>query len=216
MEIIKSLVPLATFLLGVLATFAFKYYDRRREVVCENVRTLCELAEDWYNRVQTLGRLVFNSLDGKAAEEALMTYSHGSLFLPRFRRSIMVLEKHKKCEAFLDEARAFLSLLTATEEVQLTSHSLLQGRKYFPFEVMHCGRPSIFEDLTEKGKRRIVLSSEFGLPTRASRVLGWMGQATDFPSKEARLNFEATNSAALTRLYARVQKLHLEAAKLLG
>jgi hypothetical protein len=212
MEAIKTLIPLATFLLGIVTTLAFKYYDRRREVICENVHALCGLAEDWYNRIQTLGRTVSVSLDKEVIEEALVNYLHGSLFLPRFRRSIALLERHRKCEPFLEEAKSFLSLLTQVEQVQLNAYLLPWRERYF--DVMGCMRPTIFEvgHSGEKPVRRLLL-----LPNKTLAVPLWRSASDGgMVDVEAVSGFDATDPAALATLYARVQRMHVEAANLVA
>jgi hypothetical protein len=213
MEVIKTIIPLATFLLGVLATLAFKYHDRRRDILCENVHTLCGLAEEWYNRVQSLGRTVSASLDREVVEEALVNYLQGSLFLPRFRRSMTLLERFKKCEPFLEEARAFLSVLTQVEQVQLNTYLLPWRERYF--NVMGCMTPTIVEGVRSAGKpvRRLLL-----LPDKSKSQLStpiWRTADQDnMVDVEAVSGFDATDPIALANLYARVQKMHVEAANL--
>jgi hypothetical protein len=214
MEDFKTLIPLATFLLGVVVTLILKSHDRRREVIRDNVEALCGLSEDWYNRIQTLGRMVVVAADKKAVEEALLTYLHGSLYLSRFRRSIAILERNKACEAFLDEARAFLSTLAEVNQVHLKGYFIPQKERFF--DQMQCMQLTVIEEKRRPASpqfRRLLLRAK-GAPYSAA----WIVEDTEesSPSREEVAGFEVSSPKALATLYARVQSIHLEAAKLLA
>lgn len=214
MEDLKTLIPLATFLLGVVVTLVIKSYDRRREVIRENVEALCGLSEEWYNRIQTLGRMVVVADDRKAVEEALATYLHGALYLSRFRRSIAILERSKKCEKFLDEARAFLSTLAEVNQLQLIGYFMPERERFF--DQMQCMQLTVIEDKRRGASpqlRRLLLRAR-GEPYSAA----WTVEEAEEPlgdRGEEIAGFEVSNPKALATLYARVQSIHLEAAKLL-
>lgn len=216
MEDLKTLIPLATFLLGVVVTLALKSYDRRREVLRENVEVLCGLSEDWYNRIQALGRMVLVADDRKAVEDALKTNLQGSLYLSRFRRSIAILERNKKCEAFVDEARAFLSTLAEVNQVRLTGYFMPQRERLF--SQMQCMQMTVVEEKKRPASpqlRRLLLKAR-GEPYSAA----WIVEEAEAEGVPANLEevsgFDVSNPNALATLYARVQSMHLEAAKLLA
>lgn len=112
MEIIKLLLPLITFVLGILATLYVKRLDYKKENLKQHANELSRLSEEWFNHLVRLSILAHNEKDESVIYANLFAYSNESLFLAKYRRSLEILGQYKKCKKLISESEAFLALLT--------------------------------------------------------------------------------------------------------
>lgn len=110
-DLIKDFVlPLATFILGVLFTMIWDKNKKNSEKYQSCANRLSELTNDWYNQLYNLNsEKKFNS---KNFEKELFLYSQNRIVLPEYLKIITNLKKKKKYSKLVDKAESFLELIT--------------------------------------------------------------------------------------------------------
>ena len=199
MEVVKLILPVFTFVLGMLFTLYLKGKDERRQVKAKSIDEICSLSEDWYNRLHTLSILVRMSRNLEELDQKMPEYAQGSLILAKYRRSLETLRKFPDCMALVDEASRFLNRVAGPAYIQDNAGSCMAL-------AMKCHVPKA----QEEGSRSLYLiPSNFAAE---SEVAWWRRSADSVPNALAEVGLELTDPRILGDLYERVQRIHLKAA----
>ena len=116
MDILNQIIiPLGTFILGILFTLLLEKFKRRRSIVSKYVPETAKLINDWYNQLYEIGVEMKN---GKSSEQIsnlrhlVSFYEQNRLILPKLILNLEILKKHKSCSALVDDVETFLAKVT--------------------------------------------------------------------------------------------------------
>src|SRR5689334_4139489 len=88
----KVVIPVATFVVGVVATLIIQAWTRRRASFRESARCLADLTADWYNQIDQL-RGQAEDLSARDFDRQLDLYLRNRLVLPKVLYHLMVLKE---------------------------------------------------------------------------------------------------------------------------
>jgi hypothetical protein len=123
----KILIPIATFVLGIIATLIAKRAEIRRSSEQEHVKSLVGLTNDWYNQIHELSvNAIYNSED-EATKRAIYFYVNNRLILPKMLLHIEYLRHSKHYSEIVAEAERFLSVIATRSETRTYACKTFQG-----------------------------------------------------------------------------------------
>lgn len=210
METIKLALPVITFVLGILVTLYIKRWDYKRESLKRHVDEICSLSEEWYNRLVELSTLVHIEDDQQKLYENLSKYSNGSLFYAKYRQSLKVLKRYKRCRELVSEAEEFITLLTEP----------ISTNKTFDLSRYACKPPVVVEKMYPD---RNLMRQLFLLPAnaKASRNPQWHRSIPAFEGNRKIAQkyssgggIDLSNPMVLLDLYERVQRIRVMAVEI--
>ena len=105
-------IPLLTFALGIVATFAMQRVWRKRTLVAQSAKALAELTADWYNQLDTLEKEVRNAKGGDAPV-LVDAYLRNRLILPKILYHLSILRERNICPELVSDVERFLSQVTS-------------------------------------------------------------------------------------------------------
>ena len=111
-EIIKTLIPVITFILGSLFTLFLKGFEARRATIRKSTTELSRLTRDWYTQIHQLFVVRSNPLSGDDWNLTLFDYAYNRLILPEVLLHLEILKKYKKAKKLVARVEAFLELVT--------------------------------------------------------------------------------------------------------
>jgi hypothetical protein len=119
------MLPLATFAMGVVTSYAIQRYWRKRDLLQKQVDAIVQLTGDWYNQ---LVQLRLSSNEGKRINgEAIDKYVRERLILPKLLYSIAVLRERRAYMDLREAADEFLHAVTITRASSYVPAFLLRG-----------------------------------------------------------------------------------------
>lgn len=113
MELIKSLLPLITFLLGAMLTLYLSRYNDAKRLLIGNVEAICELSDSWYSQVLELWVISQSTqVDESERTQKIRAYYLGNLYVGKYKRLVEELRGVPSCELLIATAEEFLKALT--------------------------------------------------------------------------------------------------------
>ena len=112
-ELISQIVlPVGTFVLGVLVTVTLQWYERRNNVLREHVGEVATLTNAWYNQLYEIRVAAHRTQDKGEVERLLDFYLQNRLVLPKLIMSLGVLKRSGAAEDLVAEVELFLTAVT--------------------------------------------------------------------------------------------------------
>ena len=110
----KIVLPLTTFVLGVVCTLFVKRREVRRQLYSEHIKNLRKVTADWYNRLMELRPLPNqrSTSSGIEIEQAIYRYIHNRNDLPQLLESLAVVREDPRNAVLVTKVEDFLSLIT--------------------------------------------------------------------------------------------------------
>ena len=114
--ITRVIIPVSTFVFGIIFTLVLKYYDQKRASFRSKVEEIVELTKSWYNQLHAL----YVKIEGGASDEVIKTlisdYVNNREIPPNLLLNIEILKKHQRSNRLVTEAKAFLKAVTTFED----------------------------------------------------------------------------------------------------
>jgi hypothetical protein len=108
----KIIIPIATFILGVLITLLLKRYELKRASFRQHVEKSSKLAMDWYNQLHNLTLKLKEGTKKDDLTVALFSYQQSREFLPQLQLCITALRKHTSGRPLVEELEQFRKMVT--------------------------------------------------------------------------------------------------------
>lgn len=108
----KIIVPICTFLLGIVFTILFKRHEQRKTVIRQHTGETVKQINEWYNQLHSLNGDLRGLVTKDEAEARIYLYVSNRLILPKLLLSLGVLRKHRASERLVKNAEDFLMLVT--------------------------------------------------------------------------------------------------------
>src|SRR4051812_5575017 len=107
----RVVLPISTFVLGVVSSVVTQRYLKRRDEIKESARALADLSSDWYNQLDRI-RLELNGADRAKVSELVKAYEMSRSILPKAVYHLEVLKSHDRDQQFIREVERFLDFVT--------------------------------------------------------------------------------------------------------
>lgn len=116
MDILKIVIPLITFILGVISTYFIKQRQNSKDRFLASIQEVAQLTNDWYNQLFSIENFINdnkNRID--AIEQKMVEYSQNRLILPSLLRHLEILKQSQKYNQFVLAAEEFLEVVSQKE-----------------------------------------------------------------------------------------------------
>lgn len=107
-EVLKLIVPVATFILGSMFTLLIEAIKRRRDALQVAARDAVRLTKDWYNQIQGLWR----PPEEGDRTPVVYDYVHSRFVLPELMLTLRVLKRYRKADRLVRATEEFLDTVT--------------------------------------------------------------------------------------------------------
>jgi hypothetical protein len=155
LSIIKSLVPLLTFIAGIIFTLVLKKIESNQKVIKTAVEDALRLSKEWYAQIQALAASD-KGYGHRTMDREVYEYIHGRLVLPNFLTNVGILQKTHKAGSLVHELENFLSIVTDYDPKDRVSYGI---RCRMPFETNEEFSQEIKRTKARIEKRDIFLKS---------------------------------------------------------
>lgn len=236
----EIIIPIVTFAMGAIFTLMMKQYERRRKNLDENIHKICELSENWYNKLLSISLLYRQDKNNPELNKELTEYSYKALYLPEFQKALSCIRENRKCKKLVEESEKFLFHVT-NYQIGLTNTSLnclpykfgdepdtslLRAFPLLPPFEQNSSLVSSVEKYTLRKKRLFPISfrkpKKFDdlksandyLMKRIESANNALKEHTSLEAKIAR-KIDLSNPQILQNIHNNVQSIQIEAGKLL-
>ena len=213
MELVKLLLPVITFVLGILSTLYVKRWDHEREVLRRNVDEICKLSEEWVNRLVQLSIFARIEENQRVLDENLSMYSHGSLFLAKYRQALEVLKQSERYRLLVLEAEELLALFAEHRHVQDVFNS-----PDYALCGMQCLEASLVEEVRpyRTSSRRLVLLPHDDSASKKKRRRFIPMHGIGGTRIHQQRGIDLSDRDTLADLHVRVQRMRILAAEVVS
>lgn len=111
-EVVKIVLPIATFVLGCAFTLLLKKTEQRKGTLKSAAESAARLSRDWYNQIHAL---IISPIERNGSGElntAIYDYVHNRLILPEFMMHLEILKRDRRGAKIVAALEEFLNEVT--------------------------------------------------------------------------------------------------------
>jgi uncharacterized membrane protein len=150
--LIKTGVPLLTFILGVVITLVTKRREKRRTDIKERVTSTAKLVNDWYNQIHQLALNIRTATSATESQRAIYFYVRNRIVLPELKLHLDFLRERNGAVAFVAAVDGFLGLVTTSRAASVLNRDNWDAQEGGEGEFLACRE--LFGNTDEQDQRR--------------------------------------------------------------
>jgi hypothetical protein len=108
----KVVIPVSTFILGVVATLLLKQMEQRRMGFRTRVEEIADQVNNWYNQLHAIDVEIEAGVDARVLKSKVYDYVRNRLVMPKLVRNLEVIRHDRKSRQLVLEVEGFLKMVT--------------------------------------------------------------------------------------------------------
>lgn len=108
----RVIIPVSTFIIGILVTLGFQRYERKRTVLRQHAQEVLNLINAWYNQLHEIRVELRKYPSISEVEDHIYSYVYSRVILPKLLLSLEVLKAHQEANTLVKEVEFFLHDVT--------------------------------------------------------------------------------------------------------